>query len=312
METLVLDGKTFVKASKAARDLGYTSDYVGQLCRGGKITSHLVGRTWYVDISQLGEHRVEKKRMSRVKAREQAHRAIEEHRLRVQSTEEKLESRVRYEEDESELIPAVRKLEINEHEHAIPKKRSTESEKPTEEPFSIENKGKKILMAGKLRVVDLSEEVSADPDIVTLHARINRKVHKKEEAPAEEETEMENETSGSEVANDNESGEETENFEQPRQYVNFTDKIKRLEEESTQVTETETEAITESMIPRQKQSSIWHVLFVLTMLILTTLSLAVDARWALTNEAQKGEGMFFESQFGFDINTTITKISQKI
>ncbi len=307
METLVLDGKTFVKASKAARDLGYTSDYVGQLCRGGKITSHLVGRTWYVDISQLGEHRVEKKRMSRVKAREQAHKAIEEHKLRVQSTEEKTESRVRYEEDESDLIPAVRKLEINEHMHAEPKQYAGHRDEPVEEPFSIENKGKKIIMAGKLKVVDLSDEIAADPDIVTLHARINRKVHKKEDIPVEEE--VENEDEHTEIE---ESVVETESNEEPRQYINFTDRIKRLEEESAEVIESNGEMLSGLVPPQRKQSSIWYVLFVLTMLVLTTLSLAVDAKWTLTNEAQKGEGVIFDSNFGFDIMGTVSKISERI
>ena len=48
MEILVLDGKTYVKASKAAKDLGYATDYVGQLCRNDQIDAHLIGRTWYV------------------------------------------------------------------------------------------------------------------------------------------------------------------------------------------------------------------------------------------------------------------------
>ena len=46
MEVLVLDGKNYVKASKAAKELGYATDYVGQLCRSGQVDAHLIGRTW--------------------------------------------------------------------------------------------------------------------------------------------------------------------------------------------------------------------------------------------------------------------------
>ena len=42
MKELAIDGKKYVKASAIAKDLGYTSDYVGQLCRGGKIDAQLV------------------------------------------------------------------------------------------------------------------------------------------------------------------------------------------------------------------------------------------------------------------------------
>lgn len=57
METVTLEGKEYVKAKSAARELGYTSDYIGQLCRAGKIDSRLVGRSWYVDIGELSSHK---------------------------------------------------------------------------------------------------------------------------------------------------------------------------------------------------------------------------------------------------------------
>lgn len=57
METLTIGGKEFVKASKAAREYGYTADYIGQLCRGGKVNAKLVGRSWYVSQESLDFHR---------------------------------------------------------------------------------------------------------------------------------------------------------------------------------------------------------------------------------------------------------------
>lgn len=161
MEVLVLDGKNYVKASKAARDLGYTTDYVGQLCRSGQVDAHLIGRTWYVHQEQLGTHRVEKKRMSRTKAREQAKALIQS--TRAKSAASQTSSRnvpISYENDAAPLIPETRKLSIASELYRRP---------PEPEDHSvnvIENKGKKILMSGDLKVVDVTEAPLEDDTIV--------------------------------------------------------------------------------------------------------------------------------------------------
>lgn len=51
------EGKEYISASRAGEKTSYTSDYIGQLCRSGKVEGKLVGRTWYVDFSSLLEHR---------------------------------------------------------------------------------------------------------------------------------------------------------------------------------------------------------------------------------------------------------------
>tara|TARA_B100000745_G_scaffold291306_1_gene230962 strand:- start:581 stop:1630 length:1050 start_codon:yes stop_codon:yes gene_type:complete len=57
MNSVNVDGKNYVKAKDLARDLGYTADYVGQLCRAGKVDAQLVGRSWYVNEESLQEHK---------------------------------------------------------------------------------------------------------------------------------------------------------------------------------------------------------------------------------------------------------------
>jgi hypothetical protein len=157
MDTLVLNGKTYVRASKAARNLGYTSDYVGQLCRSGNVDAHLVGRTWYVHEDELSQHRVEKKRNARVKAREQAHKALEEHRIntipQTQNTYKKLA--IRYEPDQGDLIPKVeKKLSVVSFKPA-----KVAEEVHEEQPsYQLENEGNKVLMSGVIDVVDAEEE----------------------------------------------------------------------------------------------------------------------------------------------------------
>lgn len=110
MDELVLEGKVFIKAARAAKNLGYATDYVGQLCRSGKIDAHLIGRTWYVNEEQLGTHRVEKKRMSRVKARAYAKKSIEENRSGKQKTQNTYKNiDIRYESDAENLLPEIKK-----------------------------------------------------------------------------------------------------------------------------------------------------------------------------------------------------------
>jgi len=48
VKSLYLKGKKYISATRAAEVTGYSSDYIGQLCRGKKITGNLVGRSWYV------------------------------------------------------------------------------------------------------------------------------------------------------------------------------------------------------------------------------------------------------------------------
>jgi hypothetical protein len=57
MEEITLDDKTYVSSKRAAKITGYAKDYVGQLCREGKVEARLVGRNWYVLESSIREHR---------------------------------------------------------------------------------------------------------------------------------------------------------------------------------------------------------------------------------------------------------------
>ena len=57
MQTISIGGRTYTKATDIARELGYTADYVGQLCRAGKVDAELVGRSWYVNETSLKNHK---------------------------------------------------------------------------------------------------------------------------------------------------------------------------------------------------------------------------------------------------------------
>jgi hypothetical protein len=49
METLEANGVNYIKATVLAKRLHYTTDYIGQLCRQGKVEAKLVGRAWFVN-----------------------------------------------------------------------------------------------------------------------------------------------------------------------------------------------------------------------------------------------------------------------
>ncbi len=57
MEIIKENGIVYTKASVLAKKFRYTSDYIGQLCRQGKVDCHLVGRSWYVSESSLLGHK---------------------------------------------------------------------------------------------------------------------------------------------------------------------------------------------------------------------------------------------------------------
>jgi hypothetical protein len=57
MNSISIDGKSYSKATDIARELGYTADYVGQLCRARKVDAQLVGRSWYVSEESIRNHK---------------------------------------------------------------------------------------------------------------------------------------------------------------------------------------------------------------------------------------------------------------
>ncbi|MCA9366423.1 hypothetical protein KC722_02475, partial [Candidatus Kaiserbacteria bacterium] len=120
METISVNGETFIKANILARELGYTADYVGQLCRGGKVKAELVGRSWFVEPESLRSHRKGRYRSVAKKSKLQ----IEKQTKTTETVPAKegsthipinkhfysrgVQKNVRYEMDESELMPAIK------------------------------------------------------------------------------------------------------------------------------------------------------------------------------------------------------------
>ncbi len=56
-DTLVLEGKIYISAKRAASVADYTCDYVGQLCRAEKLDCKMIGRAWFVTESSILSHK---------------------------------------------------------------------------------------------------------------------------------------------------------------------------------------------------------------------------------------------------------------
>jgi hypothetical protein len=56
-DSIKIDGKIYISSRRAAEISRYSNDYIGQLCRGGKINSRMMGRAWFVDQDNLLEYK---------------------------------------------------------------------------------------------------------------------------------------------------------------------------------------------------------------------------------------------------------------
>jgi hypothetical protein len=57
MDEILIDEKKYVSSKQAAKMTGYAKDYIGQLCREGRVPARLVGRSWYVLETAIQDHR---------------------------------------------------------------------------------------------------------------------------------------------------------------------------------------------------------------------------------------------------------------
>ncbi len=209
METLDLDGKRYIKISSAARDTGYTSDYIGQLCRAKKIDAKLVGRTWYVHEGELRDHQRTRGRSSHEKAR----KAVKEHittgiesEVRIpihivqgsspEYRKRLLEQEIRYHRDDSELLPNTTPVHITavssdnrdtDHKLAISSEQKLEVENTEESSVLFNTKEKQeIQWNGTIVLQPLEDTTTSLGDsgykssataLSTVHLRVKDSEH---------------------------------------------------------------------------------------------------------------------------------------
>ena len=57
MDEILIEEKKYISSKQAAKITGYAKDYIGQLCREGRVPARLVGRSWYVLEAAIHDHR---------------------------------------------------------------------------------------------------------------------------------------------------------------------------------------------------------------------------------------------------------------
>lgn len=62
MEEVEVAGKKYISSKRAAKETGYTHDYLGQLCRGGQLNCKRVGKAWYISEESVTNHKKRYKR----------------------------------------------------------------------------------------------------------------------------------------------------------------------------------------------------------------------------------------------------------
>lgn len=99
MDELIIGEKKYISSKQAAKATGYAKDYIGQLCREGRVPARLVGRSWYVLETAIKDHRFGEEKTEQEQEMEKAQPAF------PQTWEPP-----RYEASEAEILPSVNRL----------------------------------------------------------------------------------------------------------------------------------------------------------------------------------------------------------
>ncbi len=197
METVILDGVTYTKASVLAKRFRYTTDYIGQLCRNNKVNCEMVGRSWYVSEASLLQHKDERyknfstsrdtektiKNINKINVvSEKVYPRISKNTLRFSSerlhVEKNVPSTIKYLPDDTSLLPQpiqINKVEVlsESHPKILPQIPNTPvTTTPESEPISlkvsIDHKPVQKLVFSDVPSVSLRGSLTVDDaDVVT-------------------------------------------------------------------------------------------------------------------------------------------------
>ncbi len=111
MEELLIEDKKYVSSKRAAQMTGYAKDYIGQLCREGRVPARLVGRSWYVLESAIEDHRFGDKETAKEPVK----------KTQESSSHTPAWSQPRYKALSGEELPVIKRIEHVESEREIEK-----------------------------------------------------------------------------------------------------------------------------------------------------------------------------------------------
>lgn len=164
MHAIEIMGERYVKATDAAALTGYTTDYIGQLSRSGKIQAERVGRVWYVKESDIVSHKKGTARSNKRKTQESFRHQVKESSSQIHHVffdpnaayvpeyrKRLLSAEIRYEDDAHPLTPSPKK------EH-LKSKESEAVSHVSATPLSIELPVERMLDVASLEEEEHAEE----------------------------------------------------------------------------------------------------------------------------------------------------------
>lgn len=101
MEEILIGEKKYVSSKQAAKMTGYAKDYIGQLCREGRVPARLVGRSWYVLETAIQDHRFGDQKTEQEQEKEE--------KISIPTLSSTWEP-PRYEAASAEILPSVNRL----------------------------------------------------------------------------------------------------------------------------------------------------------------------------------------------------------
>jgi hypothetical protein len=116
MDELIFAGNKYISSKRASKLTGYTTDYIGQMCRGDKMDCRLVGRNWYINDKAIREQKKSFKKDQADNVEEINYKKIElepmyysnderETSPEINKTFKEEQEEVVTEEDKDEIIP---------------------------------------------------------------------------------------------------------------------------------------------------------------------------------------------------------------
>lgn len=118
MEELVIEGKTYLSSKRAAKVSGYAKDYIGQLCREGRVEAKLVGRSWYVYEPSLKEHQENDERK---KKGTELPSPVESRQDEISNTLDTTWDPPSYEPEVPTPLPSIEKVIVEEADNSVNK-----------------------------------------------------------------------------------------------------------------------------------------------------------------------------------------------
>ena len=207
MDELIIEDKKYVSSKRAAKMTGYAKDYIGQLCREGRVPARLVGRSWYVLETAIQDHRFG---TADIQSEESQQSSVPEAVI-----SDKWES-PRYETASDELLPSVNRLKtaemgfIDENSEEVKESErlqdtwktwfdriaDTETDVPVVENVKTDAKAEIEVIETKTEVVEKIEEEPVDVPMHTIYRQppeelLPHSTHLEVEPPSEDEEQEE-------------------------------------------------------------------------------------------------------------------------